>query len=63
MREARLLQVSQNIVSHVVPSASDLIKQVREQVFTRGVAVADGQICENEIEILEVLGEGAFSKV
>ena len=57
MREARLLQ------ANVLPSASELIKQVREQVFTRGVATKDGQIGENEIEILEVLGEGSFGKV
>ena len=63
MREARLVQTSRAVLSYVVPSASDLIKQVREQVFTKGVSAADGKVCENEIEILEVLGEGSFGKV
>ena len=57
MSEARLLQ------ANAAPSASELIKQVREQVFTRGVSTTGGQIGDNEIEILEVLGEGSFGKV
>lgn len=63
MREARLVQASRAIFSYAVPSASDLIKQVREQVFTRGVSAADGNVSDSEIEVLEVLGEGSFSKV
>ena len=63
MKEARLLQASRSIFSYVVPSASDLIKQVRDQVFSKGIAVTDGNSNSNELEIIEVLGEGAFGKV
>lgn len=62
MREAQI-KASKAILSYVVPSASDLIKQVREQVTARGLASANMNIYEDEIEIIEVLGEGSFGKV
>ena len=61
MGEARL-QASRAILSYVVPSASELIDQVREKVAAGGLAAgldSDGE----DIEVLEVLGEGAYGKV
>ena len=62
MGEARL-QASRAILSYVVPSASDLIDQVREKVAAGGLAAMEADACGEEIEVLEVLGEGSFGKV
>ena len=63
MREAKLLRASRTILSYVVPSASDLVKQIRNKIFATGMAVANDNVCEDDIEILEILGEGTFGKV
>ena len=62
MGEARL-QASRAILSYVVPSASELIDQVREKVAAGGLAGLDSAAGGADIELLEVLGEGAFGKV
>ena len=62
MGEARL-QASRAILSYVVPSASELIDQVRKKVAAGGLAGLDSAAGGADIELLEVLGEGAYGKV
>ena len=56
------LHASRAILALVVPSASDLIKSVREKVEAGGLAAAEANGASGEdIEVLQLLGQGTVS--
>ena len=58
-----MLAFTRAALSLVVPSASDLIDQVRQSIATGGLGAMGGEVAGEQIEMLEVLGEGSFGKV